>query len=221
MRIIALSLCAIAFVASPALAGDPPAGNGGIRTEHHAAFGDRGYREAEDVLAAVIDIRSSKSRYLRRVSEEARHSLGGYSLSEACQAGRRCEFRREFPILAGEKTILRLFFNVRVAEFGRAACNDARPNDSCAISASVQLAGDEVYPHCVGIEPILRAAARHGWRLTPPPSPDDYPPDPRISRYRRADQADLRLVIRRSNDDRCLYMVHILGAARIEAPERR
>jgi hypothetical protein len=38
LRVIALSLCAIAFAASPALAGDPPTGNGGVRTEYQRTF---------------------------------------------------------------------------------------------------------------------------------------------------------------------------------------
>lgn len=38
MRIIALSLCAMAFAISPALAADPPTGNGGVRTEYQRTF---------------------------------------------------------------------------------------------------------------------------------------------------------------------------------------
>jgi hypothetical protein len=65
------------------------------------------------------------------------------------------------------------------------------PDNSCDISASVFLAGDEAFPHCVGEEPVRRAAALQGWR----DYPYRYPVEDNVYRYGHADDNNILMFI--------------------------
>jgi hypothetical protein len=166
--------------------------------------GDRGFREAEQVLAAATDIRIARPAYLARVAEAA---LSPYdrSRSVACDGTSECEYIRHFEISLGPRTIAALLFIVRTSPAAPTPCGGRTREDSCSISSSVFAAGDETFPHCVALAPIIAAATRNGWRLAPQrhPSPEDIP------RYRHQDDADTYLFIRTLADARCIRGLHI------------
>ncbi|HEX6375584.1 MAG TPA: hypothetical protein VFZ91_07670 [Allosphingosinicella sp.] len=167
--------------------------------------GGRGFRQAERVLAAATAIGSRRSRYLGRVAEGGL-SIWDRSRSETCDQGNSCTYLRYFDISVGARTKLALLFDLRLPEASKTVCGDPRPDKPCSISASVFLAGDEAFPLCVGVDPIRRAAIRHGWSLHPYRHP---PYDENSSRYRRADDQTMYLFIRTTDDDRCFRSIHI------------
>lgn len=165
--------------------------------------GDRGFREAEHVLAVLTDIGSTHSRYLKRVAEEA-STPWDRSQRVNCHRSNRCSYQRFFDISAGARTKVGLLFNLRLSESTETVCGDLRPDKSCDISAIVYLAGDEAFPHCVGVERIRRGAIRNGWSLFP----FRYPDDENVSRYQHEDDGTY-LFIRTTNDNRCFRHIYI------------
>lgn len=188
-----------------------------VRSESPSSgAGDRGYRQAERVLAAVSDIGSTHSRYLGRVAEEGRY-MWANSLSVTCRRGDPCTYLRYFDISRSGKTKVALLFNLRLSERTETICGDLRADKTCAISASVRIAGDEAFPHCVGVGPIRRAATRRGWK----PYPYRHPPyDQNVSRYRHDDDKDLYLFIRTLKDSRCFSHIHVARLPAVTAPSR-
>jgi len=166
--------------------------------------GDRGFRLAERVLAAAVDIRGSQRTYLKRVA--------GRPQSESCRATRRCSFNRYFDISAGARSKVALLFLLDLSDVGDITCDRARPDNGCDISASVYLKGDEAFPHCVGVEPVRRAAALHGWR----DYPIRYPDDDKVSRYRHSDDNNTFLFIRALSENRCLKSIYIARIRLVE-----
>lgn len=171
--------------------------------------GDRGFRDAEAVLAAVTDVSRTVSRYRRRVA--------GQAWNGACRENEGCSYDKQFGISLGRRTIVALHIMLRFPGSARTVCGDRRPGRTCAIAASVYLADDEAFPHCVGVDRLRRAAIRNGWRLAPY---RHAPDDPNVSRYRRDDDVDLFLFIRTTtNDARCFRHLNIqrIPAIRVSA----
>ena len=160
--------------------------------------GDRGFRSAERMLAAAVDLEGNRRNYMGRVV--------GRPQSVSCVEPQRCTYQRHFAISIAGKTRLVLFFSLNRSALGVVDCNEASPGEACEISASVFDVGDEMSPHCVRVAPVRRAAARHGWRVAP------YLELPirNVTRYSRSDDNRFRLFIRTLSDDECLRSIYII-----------
>lgn len=198
----------IAFLALLMVQTGPDAG------PHSGRPDDRGYRQAERALAAVTEIRIPQSRYLRRITEDAR-SIFDESVSPGCMQSELCNYHRSFPIRVGPRTIARLLFSLNHLDTAQTICGD-RGRQHCRVSVSVYAAGDETPPHCVRVEPIRRAAARHGWRLYPYRDSDH----PDAERYRHRDDAEIYLHIRTLADRRCFSSLNVMRIPAAPSPVR-
>ncbi len=180
---------------------------------HSGRPDDRGYRQAERALAAVTEIRVPQARYLRRISEDARRTIDD-SPFPGCGRRALCDYHRSFPIRVGARRIARLLFSLSHLDAAQTVCGDP---DSlhCVVSVSAYMAGDETPPHCIRVEPIRRAAVRHGWRPYPYGSPDH----PDAERYRHREPG-LLLHIRTLADRRCFSSLNIMRTYRPQSPSR-
>ncbi|MET1112838.1 MAG: hypothetical protein ABWX67_15065 [Allosphingosinicella sp.] len=159
--------------------------------------GDRGFRAAERVLAELVDIRRTQGEYLKRVAEPAQR--------ESCRATRRCTYDRQFDISFGARSKVALLFSLDLSDVGDIACDRARADNGCDISAILYAAGDEAFPHCVSVAPLHRAAASHGWRKYPFRDPGDR----KVFRYRHSDDSNTFLFIRTLGDYRCFHNIYV------------
>jgi hypothetical protein len=165
--------------------------------------GDRGFRLAERVLAAAVDIRGPQRKYLRRVA--------GPPHSESCRATRRCTYERHFDISVGARSKVALLFLLDLSDVGDVTC-DRAPDNGCDISASVYLAGNEAFPHCIGVDRLHREAALRGWLN----HPYRHPADRNVSRYRHADDNNTFMFIRTLDDNRCFHSIYIARIPLVE-----
>jgi hypothetical protein len=161
--------------------------------------GDRGYREAERLFAAALDIRGNGRNYFQRIVGEPQRV--------SCVGPQRCTYERHFDISIGVKTRLVVFFGLNRSESGRGVvdCYEDQPGNPCQISAFVFDIGDEAPPHCVRVDPVRRAAARHGWRVRP----EADPPRPNVTWYARLDDNRVNLFIRTLGNSECLRSIFI------------
>lgn len=171
--------------------------------------GDRGFRLAEHVLAAVIDIKRPKRDYLEKISEEPVH--------KSCGETYKCTYGRSFDVAIGTKVRVELLFTLKVSDGNDMACKLSSPRSTCSISALVFATGNETYPHCVGMGEILNAAISNGWRF----SPIRHVDDDNVFRFKHVDDNSTFMSIRHLHDERCIHNIYIGQISSTSDPVRK